>query len=152
MLVSCLPRRKIICGFSPPRAAIQRRTAEGYIEYSNCVAPELVIVRPSPPKSHAAWKPRLARDVTQILSRGTAPRTMVHAEAHRPSIMTVSPEARRLSYLLTYAPIRPPRSSAIRTTAWLAPTPAKRRTAASSPVTYFIPRPSPNLTTKSDCK
>jgi hypothetical protein len=101
MLVSCLPRRKIICGFRPPRAAIQRRTGEGYIEYSICVAPVLVTPRPSPPKSHAAWKPRLARDVTQILSCGTAPRTMVHAEAHRPSIMTVSPEVRRPSYLLT---------------------------------------------------
>jgi hypothetical protein len=28
MLISCLPRRKIICGFSPPRAAIQRRTGD----------------------------------------------------------------------------------------------------------------------------
>src|SRR5665213_2432349 len=34
--------------------------------------------------------------------------------------------------------MRPPRSSAIRTTAWLAPTPARRRTAASNPVTSFI--------------
>ena len=67
MLISCLPRRKIICGFSPPRAAIQRRTGEGYIENSICVASGLVTERPWAPKSHAAWKPRLACDVTQIL-------------------------------------------------------------------------------------
>ena len=36
MLISSLPRRKIICGFNPPRAAIQRRTGDGYIEYSVC--------------------------------------------------------------------------------------------------------------------
>src|ERR1700738_1225873 len=99
MLISCLPRRKIICGFSPPRAAIQRRTGKGYIEYSVRVDSGLVTARPLAPKSHAAWKPRLARDVTQILSCGTAPRTMVHAEAHRPSMMTVSPEVRRPGYL-----------------------------------------------------
>ena len=44
---------------------------------------------------HAAWKPRLACDVTQILSCGTAPRTMVQAEAQRPSMMTCSPDERR---------------------------------------------------------
>jgi len=96
MLISCLPRRKIICGFSPPRAAIQRRTRDGYIEYSVRVAPELVTSRPLASRSYAAWKPKLARDVTQILLCGTAPRTMVHAEAHRPSMITVSPEVRRL--------------------------------------------------------
>ena len=32
MLINCLPRRKIICGLSPPRWAIQRRTEDGYIE------------------------------------------------------------------------------------------------------------------------
>ena len=95
MLVSSLPRKKIICGFSPPRAAIQRRTGDGYIKYSVCVAPGLVTSRPFAAKSQAAWKPKLARDVTQILSCGTAPRTMVHADAHRPSMMTVSPEVRR---------------------------------------------------------
>src|SRR5450631_705949 len=39
--------------------------------------------------------------------------------------------------------MRPPRSSAIRTTAWLAPTPARTRTAASNPVTNFISGPGP---------
>ncbi len=95
MLISCLPRRKIICRFSPPRCAIQRRTGDGYIEYSILVASGLVTARPLAPKSHAAWNPRLALDVTQILSWGTAPRTMVQAEAHRPSMITVSPEVRR---------------------------------------------------------
>ena len=96
MLVNCLPRRKIICGLNPPRCAIHRRTDEGYIEYSICVASGLVIARPLAPKSQAAWKPRLAFEVTQILLCATAPRTMVQAEAHRPSIMTVSPELRRV--------------------------------------------------------
>src|SRR5215210_9512573 len=95
MLVNCLPRRKIICGFNPPRCAIHRRIDDGYIEYRICVASGLVIARPLAPKSHAAWKPRLAFDVTQILSCATAPRTMVQAEAHRPSMMTVSPDVRR---------------------------------------------------------
>src|ERR1700730_7709737 len=92
MLINCLPRRKIMCGVKPPRAAIQRRTCDGYIEYSICVASGLVTARPLAPKSHAAWKPRLACDVTQILSWGTAPRTMVQAEAQRPSMMTCSPD------------------------------------------------------------
>ena len=96
MLISSSPRRKIRCDFNPPRAAIQRLTRDGYIEYSVRVAPGLVTSRPLASKSHAAWKPKLARDVTQILSRGTTPRTIVHAEAHRPSMMTVSPEVRRL--------------------------------------------------------
>ena len=42
MLISSLPRRKIICGVNPPRAEIQRRTGDGYIEYSVCVAAGLV--------------------------------------------------------------------------------------------------------------
>jgi hypothetical protein len=61
----------------------------------------LVTARPLAPKSQAAWKPRLACEVTQIRSWGTAPRTMVQAEAHRPSMMTVSPELRRPWYLST---------------------------------------------------
>src|SRR5450759_245480 len=101
MACNCLPRRKIICDFNPPRCAIQRRTGEGYIEYSICVASGLVTARPLAPKSHAAWNPRLACEVTQILSCGTAPSTMVQADAHRPSMMTVSPELRRSWYLST---------------------------------------------------
>src|ERR1700679_992348 len=101
MLVSCLPRRKIMCGVNPPRWAIQCFTADGYIEYSIWVASGLVTARPLAPKSHAAWNPRLACEVTQILSWGTAPRTIVQAEAHRPSMITVSPEERRPWYLST---------------------------------------------------
>jgi len=41
-------------------------------------------------------EPRLACDVTQILSWGTAPRTMVQAEEHRPSMITISPELRNV--------------------------------------------------------
>jgi hypothetical protein len=96
-----LPRRKIIFGVSPPRAEIQRFIGAGYIEYSICVASELVTARPLGPKSQAAWKPRLAAEVTQIRSCGTAPSTMVQADAHRPSMMTVSPEVRRPWYLST---------------------------------------------------
>jgi hypothetical protein len=55
----------------------------------------MVIVRPLGPKSQAAWNPRFAYDVTQILSWGTAARMMVQAEAQKPSITTVSPELRR---------------------------------------------------------
>src|SRR3978361_900362 len=99
MLINCLPRRKIICGFRPPGAAIQRRTCEGYIEYSIWVASGLVTARPLAPKSQAAWKPRLACEVTQILSGAIAPRTMVQAEAHRPTRTTVSPEVRRAWHL-----------------------------------------------------
>src|ERR1700676_1797741 len=95
MVNNCLPRRKIMCGVNPPRCEIQRRTGDGYIEYSIWVASALVTARPFEPKSHAAWKPRLAFDVTQILSCGIAPSTMVQAEAQRPSMMTVSPELRR---------------------------------------------------------
>jgi len=84
-----------MCGVNPPRAAIQRFTGEGYIEYSIWVASGLVTARPLAPKSQAAWKPSSACEVTQILSRGTAPRTMVQAEAQRPSMMTVSPDERR---------------------------------------------------------
>ena len=57
-----------MCDVSPPRCAIQRRIGEGYIEYSICVASRLVIVRTFGPKSQAAWNPRFAYDVTQILS------------------------------------------------------------------------------------
>ena len=96
MLISSSPRRNISCGFNPPRAAIQRRTSDGYIKYSVRVASGLVTSRPLASKSHAAWKPKLARDVTQILSRGTMPRTIVHADAHSPSMTTVSPEVLRL--------------------------------------------------------
>src|SRR4029450_9136950 len=42
------------------------------------------------PHSQAACKPRLACEVTQIRSCGTAPSTMVQAEALRPSMITVS--------------------------------------------------------------
>ena len=42
MLINCLPRKKIMFGFKPPRWAIQRRTGVGYIEYSICVASGLV--------------------------------------------------------------------------------------------------------------
>src|ERR1700743_1318002 len=110
-----------------------------------CVASRLVTARPLAPKSQAAWNPRLACDVTQILLGGTWPRTMVQAEAHRPSMITLWPEVRSASYLSRYVPIRPPRSSPIRTTAWLAETPASRRTIASSPVLHFMSRPNPNL-------
>ena len=47
-------------GVRPPRAAIQRRTCDGYIEYSIWVASGLVTARPLAPKSQAAWKPRSA--------------------------------------------------------------------------------------------
>src|SRR6478736_2965086 len=47
--------------------------------------------------------------------------------------------------------MRPPRSSAIRTTAWLAPTPASNSTAATNPVSSFITQPqSQNVETESD--
>src|SRR3979411_1893712 len=95
MLINCLPRRKSMRDVKPPRCEIQRRTGVGYIEYSIWVASALVTARPFEPKSHAAWKARLAFDVTQILSCATAPSTMVQAEAHRPSMMTFSPELRR---------------------------------------------------------
>ncbi len=39
-----------MCGLSPPRCAIQRRTCDGYIEYSSWVASGLVIARPLEPK------------------------------------------------------------------------------------------------------
>ena len=81
-----------MCGVRPPRWVIQRFTCEGYIEYSIWVASGLVTARPLVPKSQAAWKPRLACEVTQIRSCGMAPRTMVQAEAQRPSMMTVSPD------------------------------------------------------------
>src|ERR1700742_1947577 len=110
-----------------------------------CVASRLVTARPLAPKSQAAWNPRLACDVTQILLGGTWPRTMVQAEAHRPSMITLWPELRSASYLSRYVPIRPPRSSPIRTTAWLAETPASRRTIASTPVMNFMSRPNPLL-------
>ena len=54
MVCNCLPRRKIMCGVSPPRCEIQRFTAAGYIEYSIWVASGLVMARPSAPKSQAA--------------------------------------------------------------------------------------------------
>src|ERR1700743_3829556 len=72
------------------------------------------MARPVVPRSYAAWKPRLACDVTQILSCETVPRTMVQADRHSPSMMTVSPEVRMASYRSRYFPIRPPRSPAIR--------------------------------------
>src|SRR3982074_3950337 len=111
MLINCLPRRKIMCGVKPPRCAIQRRTGDGYIEYSIWVASGLVIARPLAPKSHAAWNPRVAFDVTQILSCGTAPRTMVQAEAHRTSIMTGGLDEPRPRHLATQGPDRQRRSS-----------------------------------------
>ena len=55
-------------GVRPPRAEIHRFTACGYIEYSIWVASVLVMARPLEPKSQAAWNPRLACEVTQILS------------------------------------------------------------------------------------
>src|SRR5213594_4303230 len=63
----------------PPRAEIHFRTGGGYIEYSMWVASALVTARPLAPKSQAAWKPRLACEVTQIRSWGTAPSTMAQA-------------------------------------------------------------------------
>ena len=42
-------------GVRPPRAAIQRRICDGYIEYSIWVASGLVTARPLAPKSQAAW-------------------------------------------------------------------------------------------------
>ena len=95
MPASWRPERKIMRGFRPPRWAIQRRMFGGYIEYSIRVASGLVTACPRAPKSHAAWTPRLAREVTQIRSGETEPRTMVQAEAHRPSIMMLSLEFRR---------------------------------------------------------
>ena len=82
-------------GVNPPRLEIQRLIAVGYIAYSICVASRLVTARPLRPTSQAAWKPRLALEVTQMRSCGTAPSTIVQAEAHSPSITTVSPELRR---------------------------------------------------------
>src|SRR5262249_23627258 len=53
------------------------------------------MARPLVPKSQAAWKPRVACEVTQMRSWGIAPRTMVQAEAQSPSMITASPELRR---------------------------------------------------------
>ncbi len=76
---SCLPRRKIMRGVKPPlRLSIQLRTAGGYIEIQHAGRFGIGHGRGrAAPKSQAAWKPRLAREVTQIRSWGTAPRTMV---------------------------------------------------------------------------
>src|SRR5580704_8757192 len=63
---------------------------------------------------------------------------MVQAEAQRPSIITAWPEARSASYLSRYRPIWPPRSFAIRTAAWLAPTPVNKSAAVSSTDRPFI--------------
>jgi hypothetical protein len=38
-----------MCGVSPPRWSIQRRTSNGYMEYTVCVASGLVILRPLEP-------------------------------------------------------------------------------------------------------
>ena len=46
MLMSSSPRRYYSWGFSPPRAEIQRRTRDGYMEYSIRVAPGLMTSRP----------------------------------------------------------------------------------------------------------
>jgi hypothetical protein len=64
---------------------IQRCTCDGYIDNSILVAP----------KSKAVWKPRAAWEVTQILSWGTEPSTIVQAEEQRPSMITFRPELRR---------------------------------------------------------
>ncbi len=82
-------------GVNPPRWSIQRRTSDGYIEYSDCVASVLITLRPLEPGSQAEWNPSLAREVTHILSWGTEPRMMVQAEAQKPSMITISPELRR---------------------------------------------------------
>src|SRR3977135_410806 len=79
------PLRKIMRGDSPPRWSIQRCTASGYMEYSVCVASGLVVLRPLEAGFQAAWNPSRAREVTQILSGGTEPRTMVQAERQTPS-------------------------------------------------------------------
>src|SRR5262249_47269728 len=63
---SALPRRKIMRGVKPPRSGIQVCTGSGYIEYSCWVASRSVIVRPLLARSYAAWKPSVARGVTQM--------------------------------------------------------------------------------------
>src|ERR1700722_17617258 len=67
-----------------------------------------------------------------------SPRTMVQADRHGPSMMTVSPEVRRAANLSIYLPIWPPRSPAIRTAALLACTPANTRAAAKKNLAKFI--------------
>ena len=57
-----------MCGVNPPRWAIQRFTGDGYIEYSIWVASGVGNREPIGAESQAAWNPRLACDVTQILS------------------------------------------------------------------------------------
>src|SRR6516164_2792826 len=68
------------------------------------------MVRPFAPKSQAAWNLSVAFVVTQILSCGIAPRTMVQAEAQSPSMMIVWPECRR--YYGPSALFPPPQASA----------------------------------------
>ncbi len=65
-------------GDNPPRWSNQRRTSNGYLEYSVCVASGLAILRPLEPGFQAAWNPSLAREVTHILSCGTEQSHVLH--------------------------------------------------------------------------
>lgn len=96
---SGLPLKNMVRRVNPPRLAIQRRNGPGYIKYSIRVAPAFVTGRPRGPISQAAWKPNSAREVTQILLEGKLAKTIVQADAQKPSIITVWPEARSRSYL-----------------------------------------------------
>jgi hypothetical protein len=74
MLINCFPRRKIICGFSPPRAAIRRRARKGY---SICVASGVGNLAAVGAKIRRRVEAQIGARRHAILSCGTAPRTMV---------------------------------------------------------------------------
>ena len=84
-----------MCGVSPPRWEIQRRTGDGIHRIQHLGGFGI--------GDRAAVGAEIPRRVeTEIgvrghanLVMGTAPSTMVQAEAHRPSMMTCSPEVRR---------------------------------------------------------
>src|SRR6516164_8595944 len=61
------------------------------------------MVRPLAPKSQAAWNPSVAFVVTQILSCGIAPRTMVQAEA----LKTINVAERLAGFCRRFYPARP---------------------------------------------
>lgn len=81
-------------GVSPPWRVIHCRTAAGYTSQSSCVPSALYTAAPLGPIFHAAWKPKFARGVTQMRSRGTVPRTSVQADRQEPSTTTRCPESR----------------------------------------------------------
>jgi len=111
------------------------------MRYIMRVAPAFVTARPRGPISHAAWNASSAREVTQILSEGRVARTIVQADAQKPSMMTLWREARSRSYLYMYFPINPPRSSVIRTAASLERDPATMSAAMTNLIQRFIPSP-----------